>query len=82
MMLLVSFQQSSIHAVRSFSASFPGRRGSVVTSLFLNKHQPNQTGNLVQKIQEKRAPINFLEDEENVPKRRLVRTKSAPMQRR
>ncbi|GJQ76887.1 hypothetical protein Trydic_g15091 [Trypoxylus dichotomus] len=76
----VSFQQSSIHAVRSFSASFPGRRCSMATSLFLNSATYNQpSNNGVQKIQEKRAPLNVLEDEESVPKRRLVRTKSAPM---
>lgn len=77
----VSFQQSSIHAVRSFSASFPGRRCSMATTLFLNNNVHNQTVNHVQKIQEKRAPINILEDEETVPKRRLLRTKSAPTEK-
>lgn len=82
--LSVSFQQSSIHAVRSFSASFPGRRCSMATSLFLNGNTYNQptNNNNAQKIQEKRAPVNELEDEESVPKRRLLRTKSAPIDKR
>lgn len=74
----VSFQQSSIHAVRSFSASFPARRGSIATALLLNNGA--KTGSNVLKLQEKRAPsVSTPDDDERVPKRRLVRTKSAPL---
>nr|XP_022908809.1 uncharacterized protein LOC111420127 [Onthophagus taurus]XP_022908810.1 uncharacterized protein LOC111420127 [Onthophagus taurus] len=75
----VSFQQSTIHAIRSFSASFPERRKSMATALFLNASNVAR----VYQIHEKRSPINGIDDdEENVPKRRLIRTKSAPLERR
>lgn len=74
----VSFQQSSIYAVRSFSASFPGRRCSMAAGLYHTNNVPSQ----MQKIQEKRAPVGVLEDESNVAKRRLVKTKSAPTEKR
>lgn len=69
-MFSVSFQQSSIHAIRSFSASFPGRRGSVATSLMLNK-----TSQSVPKNNEKRATNSTTpDDDERMAKRRLVRS--------
>ncbi|KAF2896782.1 hypothetical protein ILUMI_09400 [Ignelater luminosus] len=71
----VSFQQSSIHAVRSFSASFPARRGSVATALLLN----NSLGKTSSNSQEKRSTAETVSnDDVREPKRRLVRIKSAP----
>ncbi|XP_057657472.1 uncharacterized protein LOC130894584 [Diorhabda carinulata] len=65
----VSFQQSSIHAIRSFSASFPARRASVTAAMMLNNHLNNST-----KVQEKRSTnTSTPDDDERVPKRRLVR---------
>lgn len=68
---LVSFQQSSIHAVRSFSASFPARRGSVATALMI--------GNNVQKDKSNNHSSLSADDNDRGPKRRLVRTKSVPL---
>lgn len=71
----MSFQQSSIHAVRSFSASFPARRGSVATALLLN----NSLGKTSTNSQEKRGTAETIpNDDVREPKRRLVRMKSAP----
>lgn len=70
LLFLVSFQQSSIHAVRSFSASFPARRGSVATTLMLGNNataQKDKTG------------IDPTDDNDRGPKRRLLRTKSVPL---
>ncbi|KAB0796837.1 hypothetical protein PPYR_10898 [Photinus pyralis] len=67
----VSFQQSSIYAVRSFSASFPARRGSVVTALMLNSSNSDKCANL-----EKRTTQETGTDDGREPKRRLLRTKS------
>ncbi|KAK5642389.1 hypothetical protein RI129_008556 [Pyrocoelia pectoralis] len=67
----VSFQQSSIYAVRSFSASFPARRGSVVTALMLNNSNSDKCAN-----QEKRATQDSSTDDVREPKRRLLRAKS------
>ncbi|XP_056639348.1 uncharacterized protein LOC130446863 [Diorhabda sublineata] len=68
-LFLVSFQQSSIHAIRSFSASFPARRASVTAAMMLNNHLNNST-----KVQEKRSTnTSTPDDDERVPKRRLVR---------
>ncbi|XP_050314991.1 triadin isoform X2 [Anthonomus grandis grandis] len=67
----VSFQQSSIHAVRSFSASFPARRASMAAALSTH---PN-TKNGPQKGQEKRGTNPGSPDaDERVPKRRLLRS--------
>ncbi|KAF5273292.1 hypothetical protein FQR65_LT04714 [Abscondita terminalis] len=71
----VSFQQSSIHAVRSFSASFPARRGSVVTTLMLNNSNFDKGPN-ISTSQEKRATVESGPDDVREPKRRLLRTKS------
>ncbi|XP_018574893.1 uncharacterized protein LOC108913757 [Anoplophora glabripennis] len=69
----VSFQQSSIHAIRSFSASFPGRRGSVATALMLGNN--SKTNLHSTKAQEKRSTnSNTPDDDERVPKRRLLRS--------
>ncbi|XP_066151131.1 uncharacterized protein [Euwallacea fornicatus] len=67
----VSFQQSSIHAVRSFSASFPARRGSMGTALTLPlKTKQSNAG----KSQEKRGTNPGSPDaDERVAKRRLLR---------
>ncbi|XP_023020126.2 uncharacterized protein [Leptinotarsa decemlineata] len=68
----VSFQQSSIHAIRSFSASFPARRASVSAALMLGNHSKSPA--YPPKIQEKRSTNSTLpDDDERVPKRRLVR---------
>ncbi|XP_044272453.1 uncharacterized protein LOC123016244 [Tribolium madens] len=65
----VSFQSSTIHAIRSFSASFPGRRGSMAMALTVGNAVKNQ------KNQEKRATNSApSEDEDRGPKRRLVRS--------
>lgn len=67
----VSFQQSSIHAIRSFSASFPSRRGSMATALMLG----NGNTKTNQKNHEKRATNLATPDEDDRgPKRRLVRS--------
>ncbi|CAG9761314.1 unnamed protein product [Ceutorhynchus assimilis] len=67
----VSFQQSSIHAVRSFSASFPARRGSMATALTLGTNGTSTT----KTHQEKRGTNPSSPDsDERVPKRRLVRS--------
>ncbi|KAG5868800.1 hypothetical protein JTB14_032699 [Gonioctena quinquepunctata] len=67
----VSFQQSSIHAIRSFSASFPARRASVATALMFGNHLKSVTP----KVQEKRSTNSTIpDDNERVPKRRLVRS--------
>ncbi|XP_050500022.1 repetitive organellar protein [Diabrotica virgifera virgifera] len=66
----VSFQQSSIHAIRSFSASFPARRVSVTAAMMLNNSL-----NSPAKVQEKRSTNSSTpDDDERVPKRRLVRS--------
>lgn len=72
---IVSFQQSSIHAVRSFSASFPARRGSMATALALGNHgNPSKLKSNSAKTQEKRSTNPDLPDaDERVPKRRLLR---------
>lgn len=71
----VSFQQSSIHAIRSFSASFPGRRASVATAYMLGNHSKTTTAVHAPKTQEKRATNSSQpDDDERVPKRRLVRS--------
>ncbi|KAL1517800.1 hypothetical protein ABEB36_001523 [Hypothenemus hampei] len=68
----VSFQQSSIYAVRSFSASFPARRGSLATA-FTNDTGKCKTTAL--KNQEKRATNpNSPNAEERLPKKRLLKT--------
>ncbi|KAL3283765.1 hypothetical protein HHI36_017935 [Cryptolaemus montrouzieri] len=73
----VSFQQSSIHAIRSFSAGFPGRKNSMVTSLMLNGGNSYRT-NTLHKIQERRVNnVTVPEDDGRVPKRRLIRSQSA-----
>ncbi|KAK4877285.1 hypothetical protein RN001_009791 [Aquatica leii] len=71
----VSFQQSSIHAVRSFSASFPARRGSVVTTLMLNNSNFDKAPN-ISAVHEKRATVESSTDDVREPKRRLLRTNS------
>ncbi|CAH1371944.1 unnamed protein product [Tenebrio molitor] len=73
----VSFQSSSIHAIRSFSASFPARRGSMATALMLGNGAKNQ------KNQEKRATNSAVpDDDERGPKRRLVRSATDKTQKR
>lgn len=67
---LVSFQQSSIHAVRSFSASFPARRGSVATTLMLGNNATSQKN---------KTCIDPTDNNDRGPKRRLLRTKSVPL---
>uniref|UniRef100_A0AAR5Q5U4 Uncharacterized protein n=1 Tax=Dendroctonus ponderosae TaxID=77166 RepID=A0AAR5Q5U4_DENPD len=71
----VSFQQSSIHAVRSFSASFPARRSSMATALSLGNHaNPSKLKANSAKTQEKRSTNPDSPDaDERVPKRRLLR---------
>ncbi|KAF5288236.1 hypothetical protein FQA39_LY04004 [Lamprigera yunnana] len=73
----VSFQQSSIHAVRSFSASFPARRGSVVTTLMLKNTSFNKAP-MIPPAHEKRTTMEVTEDVRE-PKRRLLRNKSGPL---
>ncbi|KAF7279743.1 hypothetical protein GWI33_006776 [Rhynchophorus ferrugineus] len=75
----VSFQQSSIHAIRSFSASFPSRRSSMATALALNTSQDNDTSSrhAPTKNQEKRGTNpSSPNSEERQPKRRLLRNKN------
>ncbi|XP_044764803.1 uncharacterized protein LOC123318757 [Coccinella septempunctata] len=72
----VSFQQSSIHAIRSFSAGFPGRKNSIAASMMLGGNL--KRSNTVQKKQEKNViNASVTDGEERVPKRRLVRSHSA-----
>ncbi|KAJ8919763.1 hypothetical protein NQ315_006292 [Exocentrus adspersus] len=71
----VSFQQSSIHAIRSFSASFPARRGSMATALMLSNNPKTTLHAAVAKVQEKRGTnTSTPDDDERVPKRRLLRS--------
>ncbi|XP_030750087.1 uncharacterized protein LOC115877879 [Sitophilus oryzae] len=74
----VSFQQSSIHAVRSFSASFPARRGSVACALAPSSgNSASSTKNGPAKTQEKRSTNpSSPHSDERVPKRRLLRAKT------
>ncbi|CAH1101967.1 unnamed protein product [Psylliodes chrysocephalus] len=68
----VSFQQSSIHAIRSFSASFPARRSSVSAAMLMN----NSLNSSSSKVLEKRSTNSTKpDDDERMPKRRLVRNK-------
>ncbi|XP_045463109.1 uncharacterized protein LOC123672842 [Harmonia axyridis] len=75
----VSFQQSSIHAIRSFSAGFPGRKNSMVTSMMLGGSL--KRASTVHKKPEKGITnTSTSDDEERVPKRRLLRSQSAHME--
>ncbi|CAG9854758.1 unnamed protein product [Phyllotreta striolata] len=67
----VSFQQSSIHAIRSFSASFPARRSSVSAALLMN----NSLNSFATKGQQEKRGTNStkFDDDERMPKRRFVR---------
>ncbi|XP_060520937.1 uncharacterized protein LOC132698733 [Cylas formicarius] len=65
----VTFQQSSIHAIRSFSASFPARRASMA-SLCLGNDRSVPTAPV--KTHEKRGTNSSPPGDETVPKRRLV----------
>lgn len=76
----VSFQQSSIYAIRSFSASFPGRRSSMA-SAFAGKANRATMSTDNQPIQENLQPTMVLgKDDRMTVKRRLQRAKSAPIE--
>lgn len=75
----MSFQQSSIHAIRSFSASFPARRASVAAAFMLGNHSRTPTAIHAPKMQEKRATnSNQPDDDERVAKRRVMKSLQDP----
>lgn len=69
----VSFQQSSIHTVRCFSASFPARNNAAAaTTMIKNAKIQNHQHDNRETIGESSA------ENRNLKNRRLLRTNSAP----